>query len=156
MFSSDQSKILLSGNGIRMNYIAKTIVNPRKNIGQAGNRIIDLLFSCPVSFRLSYAGFPCKNDESTVKPVLETTCIKRPSALKHHCSDTTTLLNPFPNKPCFLGVCSTSLLKTLWEQEKLLITSNFSFSHIVTKKQMNKCTAEKRILTGFVLERPIL
>ena len=25
-------------------------------------------------------------------------------------------------------VCSTSLLKTLWEKEKLLITSNFSFS----------------------------
>ena len=40
-------------------------------------------------------------------------------------------LNPFPNKPCFLCVCSTSLLKTLWEKEKLLITSNFSFSYII-------------------------
>ena len=38
---------------------------------------------------------------------------------------------PFPNKPCFLRVCSTSLLKTLWEKEKLLVTSNFSFSHSV-------------------------
>ena len=28
-------------------------------------------------------------------------------------------------------VCSTSLLKTLWEKEKLLVTSNFSFSHSV-------------------------
>ena len=28
-------------------------------------------------------------------------------------------------------VCSTSLLKTLWENEKLLVTSNFSFSHSV-------------------------
>ena len=28
-------------------------------------------------------------------------------------------------------VCSTSLLKTVWEKEILLITSNFSFSHIV-------------------------
>ena len=28
-------------------------------------------------------------------------------------------------------VCSTSLLKTLWEEEKLLVTSNFSFSHSV-------------------------
>ena len=28
----------------------------------------------------------------TVKPVLETTCIKRPSALRDHCSDTATLL----------------------------------------------------------------
>ena len=39
-------------------------------------------------------------------------------------------LNPFPNKPWFLYVCSTSHFKTLWEKEKLLITSNFSFSHI--------------------------
>ena len=36
--------------------------------------------------------------------------------------------NPFPNKPWFLLVCSTSLLKTLWEKVKLLETSNFSFS----------------------------
>ena len=38
--------------------------------------------------------------------------------------------NPFPNKPLFC-VCSTSLLKTLWEKEKLLITSNFCFSHSI-------------------------
>ena len=37
--------------------------------------------------------------------------------------------NLFPNKPWFLLVCSTSLLKTQWEKEKLLVTSNFSFSH---------------------------
>ena len=41
------------------------------------------------------------------------------------------LISPFPNKPCFLRVCSTSLLKTLREKEKLLVTSNFSFSHSV-------------------------
>ena len=40
-------------------------------------------------------------------------------------------LNPLPNKPWFLRVCSISLMKTLWEKEKLLVTSNFSFSHIV-------------------------
>ena len=40
-------------------------------------------------------------------------------------------LNPFPNKPWFLRVCSTSLLKILWEKEKLLLTSNFTFSHSV-------------------------
>ena len=34
--------------------------------------------------------------------------------------------NPSPNKPLFLCVCSTHLLKTLWEKEKLLVTSNFS------------------------------
>ena len=39
--------------------------------------------------------------------------------------------SPFPNKPWFLRVCSTSLLKILWEKEKLLIRSNFSVSHSV-------------------------
>ena len=42
-----------------------------------------------------------------------------------------TLFKHFPNKPWFLCVCSTSPLKTLWEKEKLLVTSNFSFSHSV-------------------------
>ena len=41
------------------------------------------------------------------------------------------LFNPFPNKPWFLRVCSSSLLKTLGEKEKLLVTSNFSFSHSI-------------------------
>ena len=40
-------------------------------------------------------------------------------------------VNPFANKPWFLRVCSLSLLKTLWEKEKLLIMSNFSFSHSI-------------------------
>ena len=39
--------------------------------------------------------------------------------------------NPFPIKPWFLRVRCTSLLKTLWEKEKLLVMSNFSFSHSV-------------------------
>ena len=39
--------------------------------------------------------------------------------------------NPFPNKPWFLRVCNKSLLNTLWGKEKLLVTSNFSFSHSV-------------------------
>ena len=39
--------------------------------------------------------------------------------------------NPFPNKSWFLRLCNTSLLKTLWEKEKLHVTSNFSFSHSV-------------------------
>ena len=41
------------------------------------------------------------------------------------------MFNLFPNKPWFLRVCSTSLLKTMWEKEKLLVTSNFSLSHSV-------------------------
>ena len=44
---------------------------------------------------------------------------------------TSKLHYPFPNKAWFLRVCSTSLLKTLWEKEKLPVTSNFSFSHSV-------------------------
>ena len=39
--------------------------------------------------------------------------------------------NSIPNKPLFLCVCSINLLKTLWEKEKLLKMSNFSFSHNV-------------------------
>ena len=39
--------------------------------------------------------------------------------------------NPFPNKPWFLRVYSIIHLKTLCEKEKLLVTSNFSFSHSV-------------------------
>ena len=40
-------------------------------------------------------------------------------------------IKPFPNKPWFLHVCSTSLLKNLWENGKVLVTSNFSFSERV-------------------------
>ena len=40
-------------------------------------------------------------------------------------------IDPFPNKPWILHAWSISLLKTLWEKEKLLVTSNFSFSHSV-------------------------
>ena len=39
--------------------------------------------------------------------------------------------NPFPTKPWFLCTYSPSLLKTLQKKDKLLITSNFSFSHSV-------------------------
>ena len=41
------------------------------------------------------------------------------------------VFNPFPSKPWFLHVCSTSLLKTLLEKKKFLITSNFFFCHSV-------------------------
>ena len=44
---------------------------------------------------------------------------------------TSCIFNPFPNKPWIICVCSISLLKTLLEKEKLLVTSNFSFSHSV-------------------------
>ena len=47
--------------------------------------------------------------------------------LFQYCTISSSHINPFPNKPCFLRVCRISLLKTLWEKEKLLVTSNFSF-----------------------------
>ena len=40
-------------------------------------------------------------------------------------------LNPLPHNDTFWRPWETSLLKTLWEKEKLLVTSNFSFSHSV-------------------------
>ena len=39
--------------------------------------------------------------------------------------------NPFQNKSLFLRVCSANILKTLWEKEILLVTSEFSFSHSI-------------------------
>ena len=40
-------------------------------------------------------------------------------------------INPFPHNDTFWRPWETSLLKILWEKEKLLVTSNFSFSHSV-------------------------
>ena len=41
-------------------------------------------------------------------------------------------INLFPNKSMVSSVCSISLLKPLWEKEKLLIMGNFSFYHPVS------------------------
>ena len=47
--------------------------------------------------------------------------------------------NLFANKPWFLRPCSTTLsvLKTLWEKEKLLVTSNFTFSAVFSTRLRN-------------------
>ena len=39
-------------------------------------------------------------------------------------------VNPFPHNDTFRSPWETSLLKTLWEKEKFLVTSNFSFSTV--------------------------
>ena len=39
--------------------------------------------------------------------------------------------NPFPHNDTFWRLWETILLKTLWEKGKLLVKSNFSFSHSV-------------------------
>ena len=44
-------------------------------------------------------------------------------------------------------------LKTLWEKEKLLITSNFSFSHSVFKKLISQ-GRQKVLLCGNGLNTP--
>ena len=41
-------------------------------------------------------------------------------------------INPFPKKLWFLCVCSSSLLKTLWEKEKLFIPSNSPFPKVLS------------------------
>ena len=41
------------------------------------------------------------------------------------------LFNPFPYNDTYWRHWEKSLLKTLWEKEKLLVTSSFSFSHSV-------------------------
>ena len=40
-------------------------------------------------------------------------------------------INTFPHKHWFLRVCKKKAFETLWEKDKLLVTSNFSFSHSV-------------------------
>ena len=54
--------------------------------------------------------------------------MKLRNVCKGFCAPFAVLYNPFTNRPSFLRVCSTRLLKTRWEKEKLLITSDFSFS----------------------------
>ena len=41
------------------------------------------------------------------------------------------IIDPFPHYDTFWRPWETSLLKTLWKKEKLLVRSNFSFTHIV-------------------------
>ena len=56
------------------------------------------------------------------------TCGERFTQNGHHFTIGNYLpFNPFSNKPWFLRVCSTSLLKTLLEKEKLLVTRTFFF-----------------------------
>ena len=43
----------------------------------------------------------------------------------------TEMIQCFQPKPWFLRICSTDLLQTLWKKEKLLVMSNFSFTHSV-------------------------
>ena len=54
-----------------------------------------------------------------------------------------------------MAECSLNGLKTLCEKEKLLVTSNFSFSHIVFKRLVLQ-TRENQGLFGKVLKKKAL
>ena len=56
-----------------------------------------------------------------MKPVLETTCIKRPPALRYHCSDTTTLLNPSPNETTVQSMMSRNLISHVCKTRKFVM-----------------------------------
>ena len=76
-----------------------------------------------------FGGKYCGKGEMPVIDIFQQWFLKTLLSLNR--CDSSFLVNPFPNKPWFLRVCSTSLLKTLWKKEKLLVTSNFSFPHSV-------------------------
>ena len=52
-------------------------------------------------------------------------------AIGENCLESFIKINPFPHNDTFWRPWETSLLKTLREKEKLLVTSNFSFFHSV-------------------------
>ena len=79
----------------------------------------------------SYHGDLIKNDYQFTWGGQSVTSYKKHDVFNGFLVPSSGYINPFPNKPWFLLVCSASLLKTLWEKEKLLVTSNFSFSHSV-------------------------
>ena len=54
-------------------------------------------------------------------------CVQNISVCQSACGG----INSFPNNPWFSRVFSSSFWNTLWEKEKLLVTSNFFFSHSV-------------------------
>ena len=62
------------------------------------------------------------------------------------------LITLFRNKLLFLQVCYTSLLKTLREKEKLLVTSNFSFSHSVFKS-FGDLGADRMVLDLYKIDK---
>ena len=59
-----------------------------------------------------------------------TVCLLKVSELGKTYKDKT-LVKPLPHNDTFWRPWETSLMKTLWEKEKLLVTNNFSFSHSV-------------------------
>ena len=110
-FNLDQSKILSSGNGLICNTSISRIVIYIIHFFRFLSTAVALLF-------LGQQNLDPSKLEAPADDSFEISCLSL-------------TLNPFPNNPWFLHVCSSSLLKTLWEKEKLLVMSNFSFFHSV-------------------------
>ena len=66
------------------------------------------------------------------------------------------VINPFPNKPGFLHVCTTSLLKTLWGKEKLLVKAISPFPTMFSNHLENflpfSSTLKLSSVTSFTLD----
>ena len=74
------------------------------------------LVALELTFRASFAVWIKIKLQSDLGSALSFTILKE------------TIFNPFPRNDTFWRPWETSLLKALWEKEKLLVTSNFSFS----------------------------
>ena len=75
-----------------------------------------------------------RNNDQGMQGVVSMTCRTLDVNFPYRSHKSTTYkhdFNPFPNKPWYQRVCRRRLSKTPWEKEKLLVTSNFSFSHSV-------------------------
>ena len=134
-FISDQSKILSSGNRLIRR------VRENDSIDESEGRIrVTAFFYFSKAFFETKRGWVC------------TVLVKFPEVIERYIRVIYQwlVINPPSNPVCninqgdipfnltfsqtshgLLRVFCTSLLKTLWEKEKLLVTSNFSFSHSV-------------------------
>ena len=81
------------------------------------NRVISDIFVVlrETTLTISYFIETVSPVQSEILRVVTLSRLPRKSKPDPQGSDT---FSPFPNKPWFLRVCSTSLLKTLWEKEK--------------------------------------
>ena len=65
------------------------------------------------------------------------------------CNKKMKYLNSLPNKQCFLPVCRTSLLKILWEKEKLLEKFPTEFSACLDSGELSAIFVKFDIVVSF-------
>ena len=114
-------------NGQRERNVAMTIINPRKEYWPSRGSI-----QRPPVLKSATPPIELWGSARMIDEYRCSTKVKQQRAIyEWNIKILTSMLNTFPNKPCFSRVSNRSLLKTLWEKEKLLVTSNFSFSQSV-------------------------